>query len=213
MFIDIHVHTKEFSPCSHIDLEEAIIKAKTIGLDGICITDHESMEMINRSESLTRKHQFLLIVGVELLTYEGDLLVFGLHDVPSEKMHANDLIRLTSQERGVCISAHPFRDNGRGMGEYIRNLEGLAGIETFNGNTKLDHNKQAHVLGKDLRLPCLGGSDAHRVERVGMYATSFPDGIKDLQSFIEAIKVGQVCPVGYQKTGFRKINTQNSWEV
>jgi len=62
VIIDIHVHTAEYSPCSNIDLEEAILKAQIIGLDGICITDHESNGIFDKANELSKKHNFLVIV-------------------------------------------------------------------------------------------------------------------------------------------------------
>jgi len=197
VLIDVHVHTAEYSPCSSIDFEEAIIKARTIGLDGICITDHESNGIIDKAEELSEKYNYLVIVGMELLTYEGDLLVFGLEEVPTEKMHADVLIHLVSQNDGICISAHPFRDNGRGMGEHIRKIDGLSGIEAFNGNTEPYQNFQAYNLGMGLNIPCLGGSDAHSIERIGRYATMFPEGLRDVKDFINAVKNRNVFPVLY----------------
>lgn len=176
-----------------------------MGLDGLCVTDHESNSIMDKAKTLAREHQFLLIVGMELLTYEGDLLVFGLEQVPAEKMHAYDLVRLAWKNGGVCISAHPFRDNGRGMGEYIRELPGLAGVEAFNGNTSIMHNYQAYNLARNFDLPCLGGSDAHRLERVGQYATQLPDGIRDEQDFIQAVRAGAVTPLVYEEKSFKEV--------
>jgi len=199
LLIDIHVHTADYSPCSSVDLEDAVIRAKAIGLDGLCVTDHESNGIINKAKELSQKHNFLVIVGMELLTYEGDILVFGLEEVPKEKMYAKNLTTLISRNGGVSISAHPFRDNGRGMGNYIKKVEQLSGIEAFNGNTGSYQNKQAYELGQELNIPCFGGSDAHKIERIGIFATVFPDGIRDEVDLINAIKYENVFPVKFNK--------------
>ena len=123
-----------------------------MGLDGICVTDHESMGMRSFARELSVKYDFLVLVGLELLTYEGDLLVFGLDLVPEKKMHASDALELVNRQGGVAVSAHPFRDNGRGMGNFIRSLPGLSGIEAFNGSTRLTHNFKAHALANELEL-------------------------------------------------------------
>lgn len=195
MLIDIHVHIAPYSDDSYLGLEEAVIKAKSIGLDGLCVTDHESMGAIDLAASLSRKHNFFLLVGMEFLTHEGDLLVFGLDEVPSQKVHAKELLKEVSRQGGIAISAHPFRNNGRGMGRYIKELSGLHGIETFNGSTTYFGNLQAYHISKKVNLPGLGGSDAHSVERLGKFATRFPNGIRDLKDFIAAVKSGKVFPV------------------
>lgn len=209
MIIDIHLHTSRYSSCSSIDLEQAILRARGMGLDGLCVTDHESNEIRDEARELSRKHSFLVITGMELLTLEGDVLVFGLEEVPREQMSARDLCRLVEDRGGVTIGAHPFRDNGRGMGGYFQKLGGLSGVEAFNGNTREYHNYRAYELGGKLKLKCFGGGDAHTLEGVGRYATVFPGGIRDQQDFIQAVKQGPVYPVAYCKSqnggGFRKI--------
>ena len=42
---DIHMHESRYSSDSFVFLEEIVAKAKYIGLDGICITDHESNQI------------------------------------------------------------------------------------------------------------------------------------------------------------------------
>ncbi|MDD4265576.1 MAG: PHP domain-containing protein [Aminobacterium colombiense] len=203
--MDTHLHSEEFSSDSFLPIGEAIQKGKSMGLDGICVTDHESMGMRSFARELSVKYDFLVLVGLELLTYEGDLLVFGLDLVPEKKMHASDALELVNRQGGVAVSAHPFRDNGRGMGNFIRSLPGLSGIEAFNGSTRLTHNFKAHALANELELPRLGGSDAHFVERVGLYATAFPGIIQNENDFIGAIRTGNVYPVVYDVNRFVKV--------
>jgi len=195
MLIDIHVHTGAHSSCSNIVLEEAVLRSKEIGLDGICITDHDSNAIMAEAQRLSRKHGFLIIVGAEILTYEGDLLVFGLNELPAGQMHAQELIDLVSKQNGVCISAHPYRDNGRGMGDLIGEISGLSAVETFNGNTGWADNYQAFLLSQQLGIPCMGGSDAHRLEQIGRYATRFIESIRNEHGFIKAVKGGKMSPV------------------
>ena len=197
MLIDIHMHESRYSSDSYVSLEEIVAKAKSIGLDGICITDHESNQIKAEAAKLSVQEDFPIIVGAEVLTQAGDILVFGLNDLPKEKIPAQDLIDSVNKAGGVAIAAHPFRDNGRGTGEEIRNLTGLAGIETFNGSTKPDHNFQAYSLALELELPCLGGSDTHVIERVGKFVTSFPDWVSTTKDLIKAVKNGKVKPVKY----------------
>ncbi len=199
MIIDIHVHTAGYSPCSRINLRDAVARAKSIGLSGICITDHESNGIASLAKEMEKREQFLVIVGMELLSLEGDLLVFGLEEVPDRQMHAQELVDLVNAKGGAVVCAHPYRDNGRGMGDGLLDIKGLNGIESFNGNTPWEQNSKAHALGTALHIPCLGGSDAHRTDRLGCYATKFPAGIGDSRDFINAIKAGEVLPVMFDQ--------------
>lgn len=195
MIIDTHMHERTFSDDSFLSLEMIVKRGKELGLDGICITDHESNGLKARAEVYSRETGFPIIVGAEILTYEGDITVFGLEKLPKEMLHAQALIDLVNQAGGVCMSAHPFRENNRGMGNHILKVKGLSGVEAFNGSTPHHHNMTAYRLAKSLGLPVLGASDAHVLEKVGHYATQFSGTIRDTKDFIEAVKKGQTTPV------------------
>jgi len=40
LMVDIHVHTRRFSPCSTVDPEQLIDQAVRAGLDGVVVTEH-----------------------------------------------------------------------------------------------------------------------------------------------------------------------------
>ncbi|AKL94579.1 metal-dependent phosphoesterase PHP family [Clostridium aceticum] len=210
MFIDIHIHEKTYSNDSHIALDEIIDRAKEMGLDGICITDHDSNDLMDKAHNIAKKRDFLIIVGAEILTYEGDMLVFGLDHLPKEKLHADELLKLVEKSKGVAISAHPFRPSNRATGNYNRSLRGFRGIEAFNGTTKSQYNTLAYYLAQELNLPALGGSDAHHIHQIGQCATLFPDGIRDEKDLIQAIVSREVSPIIYRNNTFQSIVKQDS---
>jgi len=204
MFIDTHMHEKTYSDDSFMSLSEIVTRAKEIGLDGVCITDHESNSIRDYAQDYSKETGFLIIVGAEILTHEGDITVFGLNQLPTEKLHAQQLIDMTLKAGGVAMSAHPFRENNRGMGNSIRTVRGLCGIEAFNGSTPMHHNLHAYDLAEELSIPTFGASDAHIVEKIGKYATFFPGTIRDTQDFIEAVRQGGTCPAIYTDFGYEK---------
>ncbi len=209
MIIDTHMHEKTFSDDSFLSLEMIVTRGKELGLQGICITDHESNGLMARAYEYGKTSDFLIIVGAEILTYEGDITVFGLDQLPKEKLHAQQLIDLVVKAGGVCMSAHPFRENNRGMGNHIRQVKGLSGVEAFNGSTPHHHNMTAYQLAKAQNLPVFGASDAHVLEKVGHYATCFPDVIRDTQDFIEAVKYGKTHPMISTPQGYVAFDEEN----
>lgn len=211
MIIDTHIHESKYSLDSEISLEEIVNRAKKIGLDGVCITDHESSQIMDEAHAYSKSTGFLILVGAEILTYEGDILVFGLKHLPNKKMHAKDLLKIVSDNNGIAISAHPYRNNNRGMGDYIREAKmlGLSGVEAFNGSTEPYQNLLSYSLATELNLPCIGSSDAHVIENVGKYATVFPNGIRDEKDLIQAIKEGNVCPAMYDNGQYKYIDMYN----
>ena len=206
MIIDTHIHEKTFSSDSFISLKEIVDKAKRMGLDGICITDHESNGLKEIAQEYSKKTNFLIMVGAEILTHEGDITVFGLENLPKEKVHAQQLVDMANKVGGITISAHPFRHNNRGMGKFIKNVQGLSGIEAFNGSTFPHHNLYAYGLSSELSIPALGASDAHTIDAIGKYATLIPGNIRDEKDFIEAVKSGRVSPVVYSNNNYESLD-------
>lgn len=200
------MHEKTYSLDSELSLEDIVKRAREIGLDGVCITDHDSNDIMEKAYEYSKETGFLIVVGAEILTHEGDITVFGLDRLPTEKLHAQQLIDMTLKAGGVAMSAHPFRQNDRGMGHTIRNVKGISGIEAFNGNTSPHHNLYAYGLAAELKLPSFGASDAHTIDAIGKYATAFSGTIRDTRDFIEAVKAGNTCPAVYTKKGYEKID-------
>ena len=196
MIIDTHVHESKYSSDSFIDFKKSIDMAKLIGLDGICITNHDNNNLRNDIGNYAKINGVLVIVGAEVLTYQGDILVFGLKDIPKEMVHAEELLRLVKKHNGVAIAAHPFRNNNRGLENHLHEVGHLlSGVESFNGSTYTYHNLYAYATATELGLPSLGASDAHVIDRIGMYATKFYDSIRDDKDFIEAVKSKNFHPV------------------
>ncbi|MCF6466281.1 PHP-associated domain-containing protein [Clostridium sp. Cult2] len=196
MIIDTHVHENKYSSDSFIDLKKAIDMAKLIGLDGMCITNHDNNHLRKDLGDYVKINGILVIVGAEVLTHQGDILVFGLKDIPKEKIHAEELLKLVRKHKGVAIAAHPFRNNNRGLENHLHEVADLLhGVESFNGSTYSYHNLYAYATATQLGLPSFGASDAHVLDRIGKYATKFYDGIRDDKDFIEAVKAKTFHPV------------------
>jgi predicted metal-dependent phosphoesterase TrpH len=63
MYFDMHVHSS-ISPCSQLDLDEILRHARSIGLDGVCITDHDTMEARYLLNEGIQKDGLCVIVGM-----------------------------------------------------------------------------------------------------------------------------------------------------
>ena len=51
MLVDMHLHESTYSSDSKMTLAEIVSDAKAKGLDGVCITDHDSMGLRERAEA------------------------------------------------------------------------------------------------------------------------------------------------------------------
>lgn len=58
MIIDMHMHEMRYSGDSFLRLENMVEIAKRRGLDGICITDHDSMGLKEFAAEYSEKQDF-----------------------------------------------------------------------------------------------------------------------------------------------------------
>lgn len=206
MLIDLHSHTYPCSPCSTVSAEELIERAKEIGLDAICVTEHLSVEGANYAQDLGRQKGFLVLRGVEARTTLGDLLVYGCYRDFPEGVSGEEVCRIANEVGGIVIPAHPFRvGGGWALHWYLREnrlslteeltqipaLQGFTAVEVLNSQCTPEENGEAKQLAEILGLPGTGGSDAHSVDRIGMCATWFQDEIYSDEELVMALKSGQ----------------------
>ncbi|GLI55738.1 histidinol-phosphatase [Propionigenium maris DSM 9537] len=200
MLLDMHMHIWPTSRDSHMTLEDAVDQARELGLDGICVTDHDNLEIRERAAEYSRKTGYPIFVGVEILTYQGDVVVFGLDEVPEEMLHVGELLDLVEKRGGAAIVAHPFRRNNRGLGEGIKDVyERLTGVEVLNGNTPIELNIEADNLTRRLEVGRVGASDAHYKHEVGRYATKFSRKISSVEELICELREGKFLPATYDE--------------
>lgn len=197
MFIDLHMHERTFSKDSFLSLKEMVDIARIKGLDGICITDHDDIGIKEYAEHYSRETGFPIFVGYEFYSLQGDILAFGVPQVPPERISAQDFIDYVKSFGGVCIAAHPYRNNNRGLEENLRLVRGLDGIEALNGSTLPDACNQAFACARELGIQCTGASDCHVPSKVGVYATWFPEPVTNLEEFVAVFKKGQCRPAVY----------------
>ena len=74
MRYDLHMHTYR-SKCSNLRPDVILKLAKKKGLDGIAITDHHEIRGALEVKKLNKDKDFEVIVGEEISTNYGDVLV------------------------------------------------------------------------------------------------------------------------------------------
>lgn len=196
MWIDTHCHTKH-SYDNWLEPLDLIRRAKALGLDGVCITEHYSYEASEPVERIGREEGFLVLRGVEIATDRGHLLAYGIEDDGwnvwgrDSYLPLNEVIERINSLGGICAPAHPFRDMGfSGLLEGLLDLEGIAAVESHNGGNIDSDNDLAIQASEHLELPTLGGSDCHKVVAVGRCATEFSQPVHDMTSFLAAVRAG-----------------------
>jgi predicted metal-dependent phosphoesterase TrpH len=195
--IDLHVHTNVSSPCSLIEPGMMIEKALEMGLDGICVTEHDEIAGAEVARGLGLKYGLPVFRGIEIYTDLGDMLVYGLYrDAPGWKTPFEELLAMCREMGAVAIPAHPCRVTGElerlyGADRTGYMLGNVAAIETHNGGCTPDGNSAALELGRVYGLPGIGGSDAHHLFQIGRCLTVFDDEITTDEGLVAALKTGR----------------------
>lgn len=209
MIIDLHTHTYPKSDDSFIGPDELVIRSKHIGLDGICITDHDCFWTSEDIKSLASKHDFLIFPGVELNTDAGHVLAFGLDKYVFGMHKPEFLVDMIKSSGGALIAAHPYRrrfleDPGQSPKERHRMMQSALGeklflqcdaIESANGRGSPSENEFSEELAANLCKPITGGSDAHKVDQLGTVATWFENDITGISDLIREIRGGKFEPI------------------
>jgi len=194
--------------------DQLVARAKTLGLDGVCITEHDQIWDTEGIERLKKKHDFLVIGGVEINTDCGEILVFGVHRSVLNIYFAEELRKVVDEAGGVMILAHPFRyepdlvsayfrstsDGGSGFKEIETVCENpvfklVDAVEVYNGRSGFNEVEFTRLVTERLHLIGTGGSDAHATLEVGSCYSVFEDGIKTEKDFIALIKNGHFYAV------------------
>ena len=206
--IDLHVHTSPASPCASSSVDDIITEARRIGLDGICLTDHNYQWDPKDIEALRKKHDFPVLRGNEVTTVQGDILVFGLDEDIQGIIALKDLAEKVRAVDGFMIAAHPFRGflavSGDKLGLDIEKAAArpmfalVDGVETLNSKVTVDENRFCGRVASTLKVPTTGGSDAHLAEEVGFYATRFSKIIHNEEELISALRAGDSVPMDYR---------------
>ena len=212
VIIDLHVHTSPASACSSAPVDDLIEEAKRIGLDGICLTDHNYVWPRDAVEDLRQRHGFLVLRGNEITTDQGDMLVFGVERNIQGIITLEELRKEVLKVGGCIIAAHPFRGFLIfGMGRLGLTLEKamerplfkwVDGVEVLNSKVTPEENAFALEVAQGLGLAATGGSDCHEVPAVGIYATAFSNAILHERDLVEALKRGDgITPLAFRDKG------------
>lgn len=185
---DLHVHTKEISPCARLSIEEIIDKYMEEGYFGLVLTDHfrkgyfrkckreqwrEKVEdffySYDRGKEYCKDKDFYIGLGMEISfnNEKNDYLVFGLEKedyMKNEWMIEMELKDFYNKfkDKAIIIQAHPHRQKH----SKLADIKYLHGIEINNKNPR--HNNNNHltkaVYEKHPHLIAIGGSDVHKKE-------------------------------------------------
>ena len=165
---DLHVHSS-FSDGR--DGVEAILEAAVEkNLDGIAITDHDTIEGSFEAERIVRERglDIMVIPGVEVSTSDGHLLALGIRELPTKGKSPEETIEFVHDRGGITIVSHPYHVFRHAM----YRIPDCDAVEVYNSKYIFGiANWWAKRKAEKLGLPMVAGSDAHMAKTVGLGVT------------------------------------------
>jgi len=188
--VDLHVHT-EFSD-GHGTVEKILETAEKKGLDGLAITDHETLD--GYYEAKKRESKLLVLPGYEVETDADHVLVLGLEQLPPDDIKYEGLIQWARSHGGLSVLAHPAAGLLH-LDKWMRCKPDV--VEVFNAQYPFSYFfvKRGLSVAKKLGLPGVGGSDSHFAETVGNAYTTVDLDYPNTRNILAALKSGKA---GYE---------------
>jgi predicted metal-dependent phosphoesterase TrpH len=163
--IDLHIHTR-LGGDSLIAPEEIVERAREVGLDAVCITEHHSYDLSEPVDEISRIADFPIFRGMEYRADNGHVLIYGVRvsrgNLPSG-LPVQKAVDWVQKNGGVAIPAHPYQ--------------------------------HAQEAAKRLQINGIGGSDAHGLQVMGKAYTCFPAAVTSMEELVAALKDENYFPV------------------
>ena len=170
----MHVHTtygkdNDISPDAINTPEEIVKSAIKKGLNGIAVTDHDSVKGSLKAKAYVRsiKKDFKIITGSEIKTLSGDILALGIKENVKPLMTVEETVEKIHDLGGIAVAAHPF------SAFVFRNVLQQDAIKTdaieiFNAtNSRFYQDSRSMRLAHKYGMPVCAGSDSHSMISVG----------------------------------------------
>jgi len=205
MLIDLHVHSNHTRGCN-LAVRDVVRRAREAGLDGVAITDLNTLDALPEVRAAAQEEGFLALCGVEVTTDRGHYLCFfpDPSRVPAPAQifgsatpwPVREVLAKVRELGGVAVAAHPYdKTIERPSGDAIFTLDGLAAIEGLNASRRGPTNDLAIEAADHMNLPCTGASGAHELADIGKAATLFRGPVATEADVVEQLKAGTVFSV------------------
>lgn len=191
MKIDLHVHSY-YSADSSITPEELVFYAKKRGLDGVAVTDHESLD---GALKIAKEADFLIVPGMEVAAVGGHVVGLGLRQPVASHRGVDETVDRIHRSGGIAVACHPTGFLKGGLGSRVSS--GFDAVEVINssaipfGYSVKRNERIASALGK----PRVAGSDAHYGPEIGL-AYTLVNAESNVEEVVKAISKGLCQPFG-----------------
>lgn len=214
MRFDLHTHTNRYSSCGRATPEEMMTGAIEQSLDGVVITEHDTLWGEAEIQELREAFpQLAILRGIEVHTATGeDIVVFGITDSSLFHRYMEDAIlgEIIEEYQGAAILAHPYRYQNTVSAASLQIP--LHGVEIASSNIRQYMQEPTSRLIKEYNLRPIVSSDSHWPENIGLYGVEFPYPVTDEYQLAAAIRQGDFR-LFMNRPRVKQINTELEDEI
>lgn len=170
------------------------------GLDGLAITDHNTLDGALEVGAVS---PLPVILGEEIKTTEGEIIGLFLSRTIPARLSPEETVAAIREQGGIVYIPHPldrYRSEAMGRRTLERIIDRVDVLEVFNARTLIrQDNTLAQEVAEANRLAMAAGSDAHTPYEIGRAYVEI-DSFHDAVSFLSALRRGRA--VGEMTTPF-----------
>ena len=172
---DFHMHTIYSFDC--VTPPDALaLKAQSVGLGLIAVTDHNSIE---GGRAVKEFASFPVIVGEEVMSTEGEITGLFLEEEVPPRLTPLETVKRIKEQGALVSIPHPFTGMGRSSMSRVAIEEVLPYVdimERFNARTmSLQLNAEAEEFARQRGIAATAVSDAHTLGELGRTYTELPN--------------------------------------
>jgi len=202
--MDFHIHS-HYSDDAIGSLQDIIKSVKNKGLQGMAITDHNTVKGGLEAKKLS-SDTFLVIPGIEISTKDGHLLALNVTaEVPKDRP-LQETIENIIDIGGTPIIPHIYRTMSGVKKEKLMKVKHMVNaIEVYNGCSQPTTNLRTSALAKQYFLGGTGGSDSHEPAYAVYAYTISKSTVSSIDTIMTEIEkkrtwgMGQTLPLSYRR--------------
>jgi len=171
--LDLHIHS-QYSEDAVGSPKDIIKSLKKKGLQGMAITDHNTLEGALKAVKNAPK-DFIVIPGIEISTADGHMLALNIEKNIARNLSIQETVERIHEQGGMPIVPHVLRNMSGIKKEKLKTIhQKINAIEVFNACSMPKTNLKIAKIAKEFNLGGTGGSDSHSPAYAG-YAYTVVD--------------------------------------
>lgn len=185
------MHT-QYSYDGLITPKELIYYAKKRGLDGVAITDHDTVE---GALKIAEEADFLIIPGIEISSLNGHVVGLNVCETIQRRLSVEETVDKIHDAGGIAVACHPTTLFKSSLKRHVKAK--FDAVEVINASAFPFKYavKRSKEFAQNLGVAQVAGSDAHYGPEIG-YAYTIVDAEPEILNIIEALTRGSCKPFG-----------------